>query len=75
MTEQPGDEPASQLAGWHCPGCGQPPMQLSVPLHDQAFCDNNDCHVFMWTPSATVAENMADARMIDLPDIGPGAPQ
>lgn len=45
-----------------CPMCGQPPQIL---LSDQAFCGTDDCQVFMWIPSRTARENLADA--VDLP--------
>lgn len=45
-----------------CPMCGQPPQ---IQLTDQAFCGNDECRVFMWIPSRTQAENLADAT--DLP--------
>ena len=49
-----------------CPGCGGPAMAMPFPLDGQAFCENDDCHVLMWNPDLSPAENMAEMSFVDL---------
>lgn len=45
------DEPI----GLNCPGCNQF-ASIVMQGGDQAFCGNDDCGVFMWSPSMTYGE-------------------
>lgn len=56
---------AGEAAGLSCPGCGQD-AEFTLPP-GQAFCGNENCHVFIWDPRLTGAELMADAQYIRLP--------
>ncbi len=69
MTGPTSRNPNGESVGWHCPGCGGPPMDFGVPLDDQAFCANDECRTLMWRPSMTRAELAADTTVIDLPDL------
>jgi hypothetical protein len=52
-----------------CPGCGSPPMALSIPLDGQAFCPNEDCHVLMWNPNESLEQAFATVTYVDLSDL------
>lgn len=47
-----------------CPGCGRPP---EFGFATQAFCGNDDCHVFTWNPTKTLAENLESSSTIEPP--------
>lgn len=47
-----------------CPLCGHPPVIIVGTT--QAFCEQDTCEVFVWNPTLTPAENLQDAKVIDL---------
>jgi hypothetical protein len=53
-----------------CPLCGELP-ELIVGI-SQAFCGNEDCTLFMWTPTKSLDDNLLDAGMIHLPQATEG---
>lgn len=60
-------EPVDGQQGVRCPGCGQP-AELVLVGGGQAFCGNEDCHVFSWDPAKTLAELADDMQQIELPE-------
>jgi hypothetical protein len=66
MTTDPSDELPDVKCPF-CPMCGTPPPFIFDSLA-QAWCPNEDCKVFMWTPWDTAAQNLADMHEIDMPD-------
>ena len=56
----------SEPIGNSCPGCGQPAV---IELYRQSFCGNDDCHVFTWNPTMSLAELATDIGEIRLPDV------
>jgi len=46
-----------------CPQCRQPPRMV---LGAEAFCGNDQCSLFSWTPTASLDANLMDADFIDL---------
>ena len=44
-----------------CPQCRQPPRMV---LGAEAFCGNDQCALFSWTPTASLDANLMDADFI-----------
>lgn len=50
-----------------CPMCGTPmPGGFVVPLI-VPLCTNESCPVIMWDPESTIAQNLANTKVIDDP--------
>lgn len=55
-----------------CPGCGKPPM-FTVGV--QAFCGNDECHIFCWSGAHSLDENLMDVEFIHLDGWLPQRPE
>lgn len=60
---------SNEPVGLICPGCGEPPVFL-LGGGTQAWCGTGDCPILTWDPTMTLAELNADAKTVDLGDLG-----
>lgn len=54
-----------------CPLCGQPPVMV-FGGGTQAFCGNDDCHMFTWDQTLSRSGNLQAADFIQLPPLEDG---
>ncbi len=52
-----------------CPLCDHTPGMV---FGEQAFCDNDDCTLLMWTLTLSLDENLLDAGHVRLPPMEGG---
>jgi hypothetical protein len=52
------------MTDYRCPGCRQPSTRILSEV--QAFCTNDDCHVFLWNPSMSLDELARTANFVEL---------
>jgi hypothetical protein len=56
----------SDPQGYLCPGCGQV-ADLVLVGGGQAFCGNDECHVFCWNPAKSLTELFGNMEQVELP--------
>ena len=59
--------PLDLPVGMRCPSCGRlAAFSIQPAAGKQAFCGNDDCRIFMWDPTLSLAANWANLKEVDL---------